>query len=247
MVDHTDLIAARTRVRRFLDYAVQYAGGMTLGDAPEKNVTYADILLVLEAAEALSTQERGEGKGLLSPTTQAIHVWIRDDAPLSLKMVITPALVSALASRLEALSTPPVLQEGEPVGWRYRLASDRRCPWIYVATAPLLEAKGCEVQPLYAAPVQPGPDREALEAMRTVVARAIWEEMRGRRGIKNFFLHVEGKDTEGEFSDHQLWLEEVAGSVLSTISTSGVYTLGPITTEITEAGRSAITQQGDAS
>lgn len=38
----------------------------------------------------------------LTPDVLAIHQWIRDDAPISIKMVITPKLVSALASRLQA-------------------------------------------------------------------------------------------------------------------------------------------------
>ena len=55
-------------------------------------------------------------------------------------------------------------------------------------------------------------------APETVVARAIFEEMRGRAGIKHFFLHVPGKDTEGTFKDHKEWLEEVAASVLAALA-----------------------------
>ncbi len=38
----------------------------------------------------------------LSPITLAIHQWIKDDAPVSMKMTITPALVSALSDRIDA-------------------------------------------------------------------------------------------------------------------------------------------------
>lgn len=56
-----------------------------------------------------------------------------------------------------------------------------------------------------------------MSEKRTVVARAIFNEMRGRAGIKQFFLHVKGKPSEGDFEDHQEWLEEVAGTVLAAL------------------------------
>lgn len=43
----------------------------------------------------------------ITPQVQAIHAWIRDDAPLSMKMIITPKLVDALLDRLEALQPSP--------------------------------------------------------------------------------------------------------------------------------------------
>lgn len=46
------LDAAVARVAAFLDYAVQFAGGVTLGDRPEQNVTYADLRCVLGVAVA---------------------------------------------------------------------------------------------------------------------------------------------------------------------------------------------------
>lgn len=60
--------------------------------------------------------------------------------------------------------------------------------------------------------------KPVLRDDRDVVAWAIWEEMRGRAGIKHFFLHVEGKSTEGTFSDHRKWLREVATTVLSDLA-----------------------------
>lgn len=53
---------------------------------------------------------------------------------------------------------------------------------------------------------------------RDVVAWAIWDEMRGRAGIKHFFLHVDGKPTEGTFADHRKWLREVAATVLRNLA-----------------------------
>lgn len=57
------------------------------------------------------------------------------------------------------------------------------------------------------------PTREELRA----VAFAIWDEMRGRSGIKHFFLHVPGKRSEGQFRDHEKWLTEVAKTVITTL------------------------------
>lgn len=37
----------------------------------------------------------------LSPEVLAIHQWIRDDAPVTIQMTITPKLISALAERLQ--------------------------------------------------------------------------------------------------------------------------------------------------
>lgn len=38
----------------------------------------------------------------LTPEVLAIHQWIRDDAPVSMKMTITPKLIDALVQRLDA-------------------------------------------------------------------------------------------------------------------------------------------------
>lgn len=38
----------------------------------------------------------------LTPEVLAIHQWIRDDAPVSIKMIITSEMISALAARLNA-------------------------------------------------------------------------------------------------------------------------------------------------
>lgn len=40
------------RVLAFVDYATQFAGGISLGDRPEQNVTYADLRALLDAARA---------------------------------------------------------------------------------------------------------------------------------------------------------------------------------------------------
>ena len=53
------------------------------------------------------------------------------------------------------------------------------------------------------------------DTLREEIARTIFDEMRGRAGIKHFFLHVPGKPSEGEFEDHQSWLEEVASGILA--------------------------------
>lgn len=41
----------------------------------------------------------------LTPEVLAIQQWIRDDAPISIKMIITPKLISALADRLQEART----------------------------------------------------------------------------------------------------------------------------------------------
>ena len=59
------------RVGRFLAYALQFAGGVTLGDRPEQNVTYADISTILKALTALQARV-----GELEKNLESRDTWI---------------------------------------------------------------------------------------------------------------------------------------------------------------------------
>ena len=63
----------------------------------------------------------------LTPQRRAIHEWIRDDAPLTIKMTITPALIDKLLDRLHALITEHVRTVLEADRKRPRKLSD--WPW----------------------------------------------------------------------------------------------------------------------
>jgi hypothetical protein len=49
----------------------------------------------------------------LSPEVLAIHQWIRDDAPVTIQMTITPKLISALVERLNA-ARPAIVSALQP-------------------------------------------------------------------------------------------------------------------------------------
>lgn len=54
----------------------------------------------------------------VKPEVLAIHQWIRDDAPVSMKMTITPKLIAALVDRLDAARNEGRrVVVGEPVAW----------------------------------------------------------------------------------------------------------------------------------
>lgn len=68
---------------------------------------------------------------------------------------------------------------------------------------------------LSAAP--PIPD-EIVEAM----ALAIFDDLRGRSGIKHLILHHEGIPHEAGFEDNKFWLIETARAALNAIQAQGV-------------------------
>lgn len=119
--------------------------------------------------------------------------------------------------------------EGEPVAWRWRPPG--RKAWGYTE-APRTITPDMEVQPLYASPI-----REP-EISREAVAQTLWNQLRGRAGIKHFLLHVEGKDTEGEFSDHEWWLSEVADAILNLAPVGGRGEEGSAGSDLSPASRS---------
>lgn len=95
----------------------------------------------------------------LTPEVLAIHQWIRDDAPVSMKMTITPKLIAALADRIQVARAEGLRSAGEvggvePVAW---MVTGDGCKFISY-TAPTHEpVPGTIVTPLFAAP----PSREA--------------------------------------------------------------------------------------
>lgn len=53
------------------------------------------------------------------------------------------------------------------------------------------------------------------------VARALWNDLRGRRGVKDPLLHHEGLDNEATFEDNE-WLKETARAILDHLARRGV-------------------------
>lgn len=73
-----------------------------------------------------------------------------------------------------------------------------------------LEARGFAILPI------PRVGEGAVER----AARAIFDDLRGRSGIKHFILHHEELPHEAGFEDNRFWLMETARGALATLSPS---------------------------